>query len=112
MLKEQIVVGKAYVNDRAQVLREVVEEVDEERVRFNAFELQTGRLLPTRHRTWARSDMASWAQREARPEERALVHPYDAEAGAGASAPATNRGVPLDIAKAALEVGRAPHSFP
>src|SRR5512141_2800684 len=65
MHKEQIVVGKAYVNEDACVLREVVEELDRNSVRCSTFDLATGRLLPTRHSNWNRAQLARWADREA-----------------------------------------------
>ncbi len=112
MLKERIVVGKAYVNERARVLREVVEEVDEQRVKFNAFDLRTGRLLPSRHRTCEKRDMASWAEREAHPHETARVHPFEPAAWSGTTRPGGDRGIALEAARAPLETASGPHAFP
>ena len=58
MLKEPIVVGKAYVNSRLRILREVVDEIDEERIKFHSFDLDSGRLLPSRHRVCQKNEMA------------------------------------------------------
>ena len=77
MRKDQIVVGKSYVNEHASIIREVVEEVDRRHVRANTFDLVTGKLVPTRHKTWRRSQLAVWADREADPVEAARVHPYE-----------------------------------
>jgi hypothetical protein len=47
MLKsDSIKAGHAYVNERVGSIREVVEELDRLRVRFNEFDLQTGQLIP------------------------------------------------------------------
>ena len=77
MLKhEVIVVGKAYVNEDAGVIREVVEDVDGRRVRFNTFDLETGTLIPAPPQVCHKSRLARWADRAARPYETARVHPY------------------------------------
>ncbi len=111
MLKERIVVGKAYVNERARVLREVVEEVDEQLVKYNAFDLKTGRLLPSRHRTCAKDDLAAWAEREARPDEARRAHPF--EPGEWKEPEPSGGGrIDLEAAKATLETAAAPHAFP
>jgi hypothetical protein len=112
MVKESIVVGKAYVNERARVLREVVEELDEGRVKFNAFDLQSGRLLPSRHRTCDRRDMAAWAEREAQPDETARAHPFERPPWSGSGRPDGDRPVSMETARAALETASAPHAFP
>ncbi len=77
MLKLEILVGKSYVNEDASVVREVVEELDGRRIRFNAFDLETGKLLPTRHQVCARRELARWADREANEGEMARIHPFD-----------------------------------
>ncbi len=112
MLKEPIVVGKAYVNERSRVLREVVEEIDEQRIKFNAFDLGTGRLLPSRHRTCGKGEMASWAEREAMPDETARAHPFDPAISQRPDARAITRAMRLEVAKTALETVTTPHSFP
>ncbi len=78
MLKGQdITVGKCYVDPKGRVAREVVEELDRHRVRFNAFNLITGRLIPAPFQISWKSDMARWAGREASPEELARIHPFE-----------------------------------
>jgi hypothetical protein len=75
MLKSQdITVGKCYVNQKARVAREVVEEFDHHRVRYNAFNLITGRLIPAPFQISWKSDLARWADREAKPEEISRIH--------------------------------------
>ncbi len=76
MLKEEIVVGKAYVNERACIVREVIEEVDSRHVRYVAFELESGKLLPARHSLCGKRDLQRWADREADSRERNRIHPY------------------------------------
>ncbi len=39
-------VGRAYVNERIGAIREVVEELDRRRIKYNEFDLQTGDLIP------------------------------------------------------------------
>lgn len=80
MLKDQIVVGRSYVNEDAGIMREVVEDVDGRRVKLNTFYLATGKLVPTRHKVWHKSELARWADREASPSESAQVHPYESAA--------------------------------
>src|SRR5512142_2995994 len=74
MLKEEIVVGKSYVNEGACLIREVIEEVDSRHVKYSAFELDSGPWLPARHSVCSRRDMQRWADREARPHEEARLH--------------------------------------
>ncbi len=113
MLKEQIVVGKAYVNERARILREVVEEIDERHVKFNAFDLRSWRLLPSRHRTCEKREIASWAEREARPDETARAHPFQPDGLWTQSDPdGLTRAMKLEEAKSALETTASPHAFP
>ncbi len=78
MLKNQAVaVGKAYVNEGARVVREVVEEVDHHRIKYNEFDLATGNLIASPFRICHKSQLARWADREARPVEIARFHPYE-----------------------------------
>jgi hypothetical protein len=77
MHKNQIVVGKSYVNDDASIVREVVEEVDSRRVKFNAFELRTGKLIPARPQVCRKSQLARWADRETSQHETARIHPFN-----------------------------------
>ncbi len=76
MRKDQIVAGKAYVNESDCIMREVMEDVDSRRIRLTAFDLRDGKLVPTRHNIWDRAALARWADREASPREVARAHPY------------------------------------
>ncbi|HTO99992.1 MAG TPA: hypothetical protein VMJ64_01360 [Anaerolineales bacterium] len=103
MRKEQIIVGKSYVNEEAGIIREVVEEIDERNVRANAFELSTGKLVPTRHSTWNRRELARWAQRETTAGEVRRIHPYEPTAWFDVPFPSDHGGTPLEQAKTTLE---------
>ncbi len=102
MLKEDIVVGRAYVNDTDSVIREVVEETDAHHFKFNQFELATGKLIPVPNRISHRRQFARWATRVATEAEAARVHPYKSEAWLDAEFSPLRGGVPLDRAKAAI----------
>ncbi len=103
MLKEQIAVGKAYVNEEAGIIREVVEEVDTRHVKANTFELASGKLVPTRHNIWHRSHLARWANRETTPPESARIHPYERDAWYEVLFPADRVGTPVEQARTMLE---------
>ncbi len=75
--KQNIAVGRSYVNEAAHIAREVVEELDRRKVRFNAFDLKDGRLIPAALQTIRKSDLARWADREANREEIARIYPFD-----------------------------------
>jgi hypothetical protein len=78
MLKDKkIIVGKSYVNEDTGTVREVVEEMDGRHIKFNAFDLDTGKLLPAPNQVCHKNQLARWADREARPHEIAKVHPYN-----------------------------------
>jgi hypothetical protein len=112
MLKEQIVVGQAYVNVDASIIREVVEEIDANCVSFNAFDLTTGKLIPTRHRICHKGQMARWAHREASGSERALVHPYEPSARFNEAPGPEQGGVWIEDARAALDGAPGLNTFP
>ena len=87
MLKKQtIFVGRSYVSERARVVREVVEEVDRRRVRYNAFDLEDGSLLQAPLQTCFKCQLLRWADREARPGEMARIHPFELAPGFETSA--------------------------
>ncbi len=78
MLKMQnIAVGRSYVNEGVKIAREVVEEVDQRKIKYNAFDLKDGSLIPVAMQVCRKSDMAHWADREATPDEIAKIHPFD-----------------------------------
>ncbi len=111
MLKEEIVVGKSYVNEGARIIREVVEEVDRHNVRFNAFEMDSGRLSPTRHRVCSRRELASWADREAASCETRRIHPFDQDANSDMFAAPERGTLRVEEARAALDGMAGTHTF-
>ena len=111
MRKEHIEVGRAYVNEQARIVREVTEEVDAHRVKFNTFDLNTGKLLPTRHKVLSRAQLARWADREASAPETASVHPYAAAAGLEGRSPSES-GTSLAQAKSTIEGDPGHQMFP
>ncbi len=74
-LDESVKVGHAYVNERMGTIREIVEEVDRRRVKYNEYALDTGQLVPAAFRVGYRSQLGRWAEREARAFEVARLHP-------------------------------------
>ena len=111
-MKEEIVVGKAYVNEAARVIREVVEEVDDHHVNFNAFELDTGKLIPARHRAAHKRAMARWADRAALPSETDLIHPFE-EANLGRKLLPPGCGtLHIAQARAAIDASPGTHLLP
>ncbi len=75
MLKsDSIKAGHAYVNERVGSIREVVEELDRLRVRFNEFDLQTGQLIPAPFQIAYKSHWPGGRRREARTFESAQLH--------------------------------------
>lgn len=104
MLEERmIVIGRAYVKEDARTIREVVEELDDRRVRFNAFDLDTGKLAPSRHQTCSESQLVRWADREALPHEVARLHPYDLTTWFEGLRPGEQAATQLERAKAGME---------
>ena len=112
MLKEEILVGRSYVNEHACIIREVVGEVDRHHVSYNAFDLDSGKLIPAPHRVCHVREMARWADREAQAVETARTHPYESAAsvdsllarGQGARRP--------EQARAAIDAAPGMHTFP
>lgn len=103
MLKEEIVVGKSYVNERACLLREVIEEMDSRHIKYSAFELDSGKWLPARHSICSRQDMQRWADRQARPHEQARIHPFEQEAWFDILLPAQHNAMDPDEARVTIE---------
>ena len=112
MLKEEIVVGKSYVNEAASVVCEVIEEVDGRHVKYIAFELQSRMMLPARHCVCTANDLKRWADREARPHERARTHPIDSTVRPDRLVSAEAEARRLDEARAAGDTMPGPNSLP
>jgi hypothetical protein len=103
MRKQQIVVGKSYVNERTGVIREVIAEIDQRHIKAQTFDLATGKLVPTRHNIWDRGQLAHWADRETTPPETARIHPYQREASTDLPLPVNQIRTPLETARTTLE---------
>jgi hypothetical protein len=73
LTRREISAGKFYVNEHKQAAREVVEVTDRKWIKFNAYSLKTGRLTRGPHQTCGRDEMIHWADREATPEECAML---------------------------------------
>ena len=74
--KLEVTAGKCYVNEGNGTAREVVEEIGRHKIKFNAFDLATGQLVPRPFQICFKSQMAYWADREATSDEIAKIHPY------------------------------------
>ncbi len=112
MLKDEIVVGRSYVNEDACIVREVVEEVDDRHVKYQAFELESGRLLPARHRVCEKRDLARWASRLADPDEVARIHPFEPASALDSPFPPDRRDARLEEAMTAIHGTPGAHTFP
>ncbi len=73
-LGESVKVGHSYVNERTGTIREIIEDVDRWRVKYNEYALETGQLIPAAFRVGYKSQLARWAEREARAFEVARLH--------------------------------------
>ena len=112
MLKDtMIVVGKSYVNQDARMVREVVEEIDGRRVKFNAFNLDTGKLIPSPHQVCRKSQLARWADRETTPSETAKLHPYDVSTWFEGLPPGEQVDAKLERTKAGIDEMAGTHTF-
>ncbi len=104
MLKKQDVrVGRSYVNEEARIAREVIQELSRHMVRYNAFDLRTGSLLGAPLQVCHAGQLARWADREARPEEVAKLHPYEANPRFENSKTGRDGERDLEVAKAGIE---------
>jgi hypothetical protein len=102
MLRQDIVVGRCYVNDSESVIREVVEETDAHYVKYNVFELATGKLIPAPHQICHKRQFARWAHRAASEAEAPRMHPYNPGATHDARSPRLLGDAPLARAKTAI----------
>jgi len=74
--RQEISVGKCYVNEKTHKAREVVEEIDKHRVKYNTFDLTTGTLISPVFQICFKSQIVYWADREAKPREIAMFHRF------------------------------------
>ncbi len=112
MLKEEIVVGKSYVNEGACIIREVIEELDSRHVKYVVFELETGRMLPARHRVCGKRELRQWADRETKPQEVARMHPFESAQQSAAPSSSMEARLHPDEARAIADAVLGTHTFP
>jgi hypothetical protein len=112
MLKEEIIVGRSYVNEHASVIREVVGEADGHHVSYNAFDLDTGKLIPGLHRVCHVREMARWADREAQEIETARIHPYGPAASVDAFLSREQGTLKPEQARRVIDAAPGTHTFP
>jgi hypothetical protein len=101
--KNNILVGRSYVNKGARIAREVVEELDGRKVKYNAFDLAAGRPTPVVSQICRKSELARWADREANPEELAKIHPFEQLPWFEEVPPREIRGAELELTRAKLQ---------
>ena len=73
LTRRDVGIGKCYIKDKAQTAREVIAVIPHRKVVYNAYDLQTGKLIHTPHQICPRNQMIRWADREATPEEYAML---------------------------------------
>lgn len=73
LTRREVSIGKCYVNEKENIAREVVDVVNRQMVKYNIYNLRTGRLLRQPHQTCLQSQMVRWADREATDEEYAKL---------------------------------------
>ncbi len=104
MLKANAVrAGHAYVNERMGTIREVVEEIDRLRIKYNEFDLQTGQLIPAPFQMAYRSQLARWAEREARTFEAARLHRLNKHSWFDAPRPGEIQRTEIELRRASRE---------
>jgi hypothetical protein len=89
--RREISIGKCYVKEKTHTIREVVDVMDRKKVLYNAYDLQTGKLLRAPLQVCLKKQMIRWADREATPEEYSNMQREEAmeiyKTGANASEP-------------------------
>ena len=100
---QNIAVGRSYVNERAHIAREVVEEIDHRKIKYNAFDLTDGSLLPEVQQICRKNALAIWADREANPEEIAKIHPFEKTSWFEGIPPREAKAAEIEVAKANLQ---------
>jgi hypothetical protein len=103
MRKQNIAVGKTYVNERAQIAREVVEEVDRRKIKYNAFDLKDSKATPSVMQIFRKSALALLADREANPDEIAKLHPFEQLQWFEVISPREVKGAELELTKAKIQ---------
>jgi len=71
LARREVRIGKCYVKDNKRIVREVIAERYHRKVVYNAYNMQTGRLLRAPHQICSVKQLIRWADREATAEESA-----------------------------------------
>ena len=69
--RREVRIGKCYVKDNKRIVREVIAQRYHRKVVYNAYNMQTGRLLREPHQICSVKQLIRWADREATSEESA-----------------------------------------
>ena len=112
LARRETAVGKCYVSDSEGLVREVL-RVDRDRVTYNTYDLDGGKLHGAPQGVVRRQQMIHWADREATDEETAMLQRHELQALFKPDE-ATVETVDIDIARIAVEggVAEAPHFRP
>ena len=73
LARRDVRIGKCYVKDNTRTVREVVAELYHRRVVYNAYDLQTGRLLRAPLQICSVKQLIHWADREATTDDAAKL---------------------------------------
>jgi len=76
--RQEVTIGKCYVNDARNIAREVV-SANDETVRFNNYHMETGNSCGSPSEC-ARDEFIHWADREATPAEMASLQYQEMDA--------------------------------
>lgn len=79
LTRRDVSIGKCYVKENEEIGREVVDVVNRQIVKYNTYDLRTGRLLRQPHQTCLKSQLIRWADREATDEEYARLQLNEAQ---------------------------------
>lgn len=71
LARREVRIGKCYVKDNKHIVREVIAQRYHRKVVYNAYDMQTGKLLRAPHQICSVKQLIRWADREATTEESA-----------------------------------------
>ncbi len=78
--RRELVVGKGYVNEASNLLREVNAVIDQWTIRYTNYSLATGKLFKSPYLFGKKHQIIRWADREATSEEMACLQRSENEA--------------------------------
>lgn len=73
LTRREVSIGKCYVKDKTNIVREVIAQRYHRKVVYNAYNMQTGKLLRAPHQICSVKQLIRWADREATAEESAKL---------------------------------------